>query len=192
MLVLHRGDEIAILDAAGERGLIVLEPGQGQPKALQPADGRPSVNALLAGLLAVLGCVQLLRGRTLGPASELMWNAYALAGLMRGGPGLPLVGAAIPVKLVQGPVLGSASSLFFYALAAQKMAQQEKQAAASGSASSMQGGAGCGRRKSRLRSAMMIAPAPASPPGADGARSCGGATGSGSRRLGRASRSARR
>ncbi len=137
VLVLHRGDERAILGAAGERGLIVLEPGQDQPEAPGPADGRPSVNALLAGLLAVLGCVQLLRGRTLGPASELMWNAYALAGLMRGGPGLPLIGAAILVKLVQGPVLGSASSLFFYALAAQKMAQQEKQAAASGSASSM-------------------------------------------------------
>ncbi len=131
ILVLHGGDEKAILGAARERGLIALdepiEASENTPQAV--FSGRtgdlPSVNTLLAAVLGILGCVQVMRGRTLGPASELLWNAYALAGLLRGSPWLPVLGVAILVKLAKGPVLGSASSLFFYALAAYEMARRD-------------------------------------------------------------------
>lgn len=124
VLVLHRGAEAAILEDACKRGLITLTP------PARPTRELPSANAALAVGLGVLAAVQLARGRVLGPASELIWNAYALSSLLRGSALMPVLAIAILIRLGQGPLLGSASSLLFYALAARELARREREALA--------------------------------------------------------------
>jgi len=130
VLVLHRGRESAILDAARDRGLITLDAPVPAPKLVRAASTEvlPSINAMLAVGLGVLGFVQVLRGRMLGPASELLWNTYVLFGLLRGSALMPVAALAILVRLAQGPVMGSASSFFFYALAARERARRDTKA----------------------------------------------------------------
>jgi hypothetical protein len=132
ILVLHRGEEAAILDLACTRKLISLTDPHPDPvpapEASQSAAPRDpgAMNDLLAAALLVLGGVQVLRGRTLGPASELLWNTYALASVLRGSPLMPVAAVAILIQIVRGPLLGSASSLLFYALASREIARRAR------------------------------------------------------------------
>jgi hypothetical protein len=128
----HCGPVEAITAMAAEKGLFEIGKQESKPK--QPAT---SVDAGDAGMLdsiatglSGLAMVQVARGELTGSAAENFWNAYGahrVVGSKELVTGFAILGV---YQLLQGQWLGSASSLFFYGLAARKLAAFDRAAGA--------------------------------------------------------------
>jgi hypothetical protein len=132
----HSGSVEAITAMGAERGL--FEIGKQEPKAAsKPRQSVTDASAGDAGMLdsmatglSGLAMVQVARGELTGSAAENFWNAYSAQRVL-GSKELVTVFAILGVyQLLQGQWLGSASSLFFYGLAARKLAAFDRAAGA--------------------------------------------------------------
>ncbi len=122
LLVMHRGDERAVLAAARAGGLFDLAtavPSRVVPRA---ASARPAALNVAAAGFAAAGALQVVRGRVLGSATDSLWNAYLLSAGTRPGAPVLLLAAIGLLQLARGEVLGAASSLFLYAWRARAIA----------------------------------------------------------------------
>lgn len=121
ILVEYAGDEAAVLAAAREQGL--FEVGPPNPLASVETPGRLNVAAVgLAGA----GLLQVSRGRVIGSASESLFNAHSTY-TTTGQPWLAALLVAFAVIQVAngGEILGSATSLFLYALSIRRRAEHK-------------------------------------------------------------------
>jgi hypothetical protein len=128
--LLHSEPLHAIMEAA--ENLILFEMGGSKPsvKAREKRSERLSREASLAGHVAAgltgLGLFQAARGNVAGNAVESLWLSFN-AHRMLGRPDLAVVfGAAGVWQLLQGQLLGSASSLFFYSMMMRQVAAVEE------------------------------------------------------------------
>ncbi|WEX89898.1 hypothetical protein PZN02_005230 [Sinorhizobium garamanticum] len=123
----HTGDIDALRDDAAARRIFELRaerPGtsaRAVVRALKPGGDTGLLKATGAGLIG-FGLLQVLRGQTLGTASEFFWHSYAAQRLL----GSPLLASALGgiglLQLMRGRVLGSASGLLFYAVIVHSLA----------------------------------------------------------------------
>lgn len=125
VLVHYRGAFEPVAEFAAKAGLFVLA-------ATQPQTETAAVHplSLVASAFTALGLVQLGRGRIADNAVEPLWNAYGAAVTL----GSPTLSAALVAlgayQLVKGQLLGSASSLLFYAATARHMRKTPSREAA--------------------------------------------------------------
>ena len=105
----------------------LVELRQDEPSARSRKDSELETNALSVWALGLSGlaAVQAAQGQFIGHATENFWNAYGSQRLLNNEP-LALGFAALGVyQLLAGNVLGSASSLVFYALVIRRIAETE-------------------------------------------------------------------
>jgi hypothetical protein len=126
IIIRHSGPAEPILAAAAEHGVFevkIREPARiDDPPASPEAKARDVLDALAAGL-AGLAAVQL-PSRPTASAVENFWNAFGAHRKLKH-PGVAAMFVILgTIQLVRGELLGSASSLFFYALMARKIAAE--------------------------------------------------------------------
>jgi hypothetical protein len=130
VLIHHAGDVPEILSLAVD----LFEVGESveATKRLEAAANRsglplPEILDGAAVVAAGLGLYQLARRGDLGTASENFWAAFGCYRILHR-PGLAAVFAGLGVmRLFQGKVLGSATSLLYYSLLAHQMADLERE-----------------------------------------------------------------
>ena len=125
LLIRYSGDVNGLAAEAAERGMFTVQ----RPKAVPRRTPRPAgpvapVNTAVVGLSG-LGLYQVARGRSLGSASEIFWNAYGAYRILDN-PALALLLCGIGLwQTLRGDWLGPASALLFYALVARKLTADE-------------------------------------------------------------------
>jgi hypothetical protein len=121
LLIRYTGDIGKLATETAERGLFTVQRAKAasrQPKAAATAS---PINTAAVGLSG-LGLYQVARGRSLGSASEIFWNAYGAYRIL-GNPALALLLCGLGLwQTLRGDWLGPASALLFYALVARKLA----------------------------------------------------------------------
>lgn len=121
LLIRYTGDIGKLATEAAERGMFTLRRAKIAPQRLKPAATAAPVNTAVVGLSG-LGLYQVARGRALGSATEIFWNAYGAYRVL-GNPPLALLLCGLGLwQTLRGDWLGPASALLFYALVARKLA----------------------------------------------------------------------
>lgn len=125
ILVSYSGQESAVLNTIRACGLDVRETAPPTVVVVRRSNPvtMPTALDVAAVGLATAGAVQLARGQVVGSASENLWNAFGLYAVTRQ-RWIPLILVALGLRQVmRGELLGSAVSLFLYALSARRLAQ---------------------------------------------------------------------
>jgi hypothetical protein len=126
VLVHHRGDLRAVAAFAAEKDLFELDR---EVRGMAPAsDVAPGADplSLVAASFAGLSLYQLARGGNLGGAVENFWNSYNARRTLNGQWMSLVLLAAGAYQLVNGQLLGSATSLMFHAATARHLAKLEQ------------------------------------------------------------------
>lgn len=121
LLIRYTGDIRGLATEAAERGIFAVQRAGSVARRPKPAATAAPVNTAVVGLSG-LGLYQVARGRALGSASEIFWNAYGAYRVLDN-PALALLLCGLGLwQTLRGDWLGPASALLFYALVARKLA----------------------------------------------------------------------
>ena len=119
LLIRYAGDVDGLATDVAERGIFTVQRPNPIARRPKPAATAAPINAAAVGLSG-LGLYQVSRGRALGSASEIFWNAYGAYRVLDN-PALALLLCGLGLwQTLRGDWLGPASALFFYALVAGK------------------------------------------------------------------------
>ena len=120
LLIRYTGDIRNLATEAAERGMFTVQRAKAASRTSKaPATAAP-VNTAVVGLSG-LGLYQVARGRALGSASEIFWNAYGAYRVLDN-PALAVLLCGLGLwQTLRGDWLGPASALLFYALVARKL-----------------------------------------------------------------------
>ena len=117
LLIRYTGDMRGLASEAAERGMFTVQRANPIARRPKPAATAAPINAAAVGFSG-LGLYQVARGRALGSATEIFWNAYGAYRVLDN-PGLALLLCGLGAwQALRGDWLGPASALFFYALVA--------------------------------------------------------------------------
>jgi hypothetical protein len=120
LLIRYTGDIGKLATEAAERGLFTVQRARAASRNPKAAATAAPVNTTVVGLSG-LGLYQVARGRALGSASEIFWNAHGAYRIL-GNPALALLLCGLGLwQTLRGDWLGPASALLFYALVARKL-----------------------------------------------------------------------